>query len=52
MTGAPRHAVLVIPGSALLVAAAWVVLAALVAVAGMALATTSQSTVEVLRGED
>lgn len=44
--------VLVVPGSALLAAAAWLVLAALLAVGGMALATTSRSTVEVLRGED
>jgi hypothetical protein len=50
--GRTPEAVLVIPGSALLAAAGWLVLAAVAAVAGMALAASSQSTVEVLRGED
>jgi hypothetical protein len=45
-------AVLVMPGSALLAATAWLTAAALAAAAGLAVATSSQSTVEVLRGED
>jgi len=43
---------LVVPGSAVLAAAVWLTVAALAAVAGMVLASSSQSTVEVLRGED
>jgi hypothetical protein len=50
--GRAPQAVLVVPGSALLAAAAWLAVAALAAVAGMVLAVSSQSTVEVLRGED
>jgi hypothetical protein len=50
--GRTPPAVLVVPGSALLAAAAWLAVAALAAVAGMVLAASSQSTVEVLRGED
>ena len=50
--GRTPEAVLVIPGSAVLAAAAWLAVAALAAVAGMVVAASSQSTVEVLRGED
>ena len=46
------QAVLTLPGSVLLAAGGWLVLAALAALAGMVLAASSQSTVEVLRGED
>jgi hypothetical protein len=42
----------VVPGSVLLAAAGWLAVAALAALAGMLLAASSQSTVEVLRGED
>jgi len=50
--GRTPEAVLVIPGSAVLAAAGWLAVAALAAVAGMVVAASSQSTVEVLRGED
>ena len=45
-------AVLVVPGSALLAGAAWLLVTATAAIVGMALAARAQSTVEVLRGED
>jgi hypothetical protein len=50
--GRTPTAVLVVPGSVLLAAAGWLAVAALAALAGMLLAASSQSTVEVLRGED
>jgi hypothetical protein len=50
--GRTPQAVLDLPGSVLLAAGVWLVLAALAAVTGMLLAASSQSTVEVLRGED
>jgi len=50
--GRTPPAALVIPGSVLLAATVWLVVAAVAAAAGMALAASSQSTVEVLRGED
>ncbi|MFL6154265.1 MAG: hypothetical protein ACJ72B_17960 [Ornithinibacter sp.] len=50
--GRTPDAVLALPGSVLLAAAGWLALAGLAAVAGMVLAASSQSTVEVLRGED
>jgi len=50
--GRTPEAVLVLPGSVLLAAAGWLLLAALTAVVGMLLASSAQSTVEVLRGED
>ena len=50
--GRTPEAVLFLPGSALLAAAGWLALAAAAAVGGMLVATSAQSTVEVLRGED
>ncbi len=50
--GRTPEAVLALPGSVLLVAAGWLAVAALAALAGMVVAASSQSTVEVLRGED
>ena len=50
--GRAPEAVLALPGSVLLAAAGWLALAALAALAGMLIAASSQSTVEVLRGED
>jgi hypothetical protein len=50
--GRTPEAVLLVPGSALIAGAAWLLVAATAAVVGMALAARAQSTVEVLRGED
>ena len=50
--GRSPPASLVIPVTAAVAAATWLVLTALAALAATALATTSQPTVEVLRGED
>jgi cytochrome c biogenesis factor len=50
--GRAPEAVLALPGSVLLAAAGWLALAALAATAAMVVAASSQSTVEVLRGED
>ena len=50
--GRTPEAVLLVPGSALLAGAVWLLVAATAALVGMALAARSQSTVEVLRGED
>ena len=50
--GRTPEAVLLVPGSALIAGAVWLLVAAAAAVVGMALAARAQSTVEVLRGED
>src|SRR6478735_2721918 len=50
--GRTPAAALLLPGSALLAGAIWLLVAATAAVVGMALAARAQSTVEVLRGED
>ena len=50
--GRTPAAALLLPGSALLAGAIWLLVAAAAAVVGMALAARAQSTVEVLRGED
>ena len=50
--GRTPAAALTVSGSAVAAGACWLVLTLLVSVVGMHLAATSQSTVEVLRGED